>query len=285
MKVNWTTANIPDLTGKTIIVTEGTSSIGFEAVKAFSCKGAATVLACRDMKVGERAKKEILAQYPESKIEVIALDLSDLKSVNQFAEVFKSKFETLNVLLNNAGNVTVSFTKSKDGRSNTDMNHLAHFTLTGLLLERMAKTPNSRVVTISEGEHLLGAKDFGKLMSARGNGNSTKHVNGRSKWANMLFTYELQKHFDKEGINCIAVAAHPGFSNKNLERRLENKLSWRIFKPFFSMSSGPDAAIGALPGIRASVATDVKGGEYYGPDGFVEVKGYPSFSYLEQIVA
>jgi len=285
MKVNWTTANIPDLKGKTILVTEGTNSIGYEAVKAFSCKGATTILACRDLKIGERAQKEILAQYPDAKIELMALDLSDLKSVNQFAEAFKAKYQTLDVLFNNAGNVTVSFTKSKDGHSNSSLNHLAHFTLTGHMLGLLAKTPNSRIVTISEGEHKLAEKDFGKMMTEGNNGSSPKHIHGRSKWANMLFTYELQKRFEKEGLNCIAVAAHPGITNKNLERRLENKMSWKIFKPFFTMFGGQDAAMGALPGIRAAVAKDVKGGEYYGPDGYVEVKGYPSFSYLEQIVA
>jgi len=155
MNVNWTSANTPDLTGKIIIVTEGSNSIGFEAVKTFSAKGATTIMACHDLTIGEKAKKMILDQHPKANIELMALDISDMKSMNLFVEAFRSKFERLDVLLHNAANVSIQ-TKGKDG----NVSQLAHFTLTGLLLPSLTKAHNSRVVTLSEGENKIHAKDF-----------------------------------------------------------------------------------------------------------------------------
>ncbi|MFH2020255.1 MAG: oxidoreductase [archaeon] len=266
---NWTTDNIPDLTEKTIIVTGGNSGLGFEAVKAFSGKGADVILACRDIEKGESAKKNILKIYPDAKINVSILDLADLKSVHEFADGFKGKID---VLLNNAGIMMCPYEKTKDGfESQLGVNHLGHFALTGLLLHKLKK--NSRIVNVSSMAHRFGNMDFDDLMFEKGY--SPQKAYGRSKLANLLFTYELKRRFDLKGIDIIPVAAHPGGSKSNLGRHLEKNLIIRILKPIVYPLFAQDTAIGALPEIRASVDPDVKSGEYYGPGGFKEMRGYP----------
>jgi NAD(P)-dependent dehydrogenase (short-subunit alcohol dehydrogenase family) len=151
---------------------------------------------------------------------------------------------------------------------------LGHFALTGLLLPVLKNTPKSRVVNVSSMAHKQGKMDFSNLLFEKGNGYSPIKAYGRSKLANLLFTYELQRYFETNKINSISVAAHPGVSQTNLARHLEDKLFFKILYPIFKIMT-QDAAAGALPQIRASVDPHVKPGEYYGPSGFNEMKGHP----------
>ena len=171
MKDNWTTINIPDLTGKTIIVTGGNSGLGFESVKVFTEKGAHVVLSCRSVDKGEKAKTEILLKHPEGKIEVAELDLADLESVRKFAESFQQKYSRLDVLLNNAGIMTTPYFTTKDGfEGQMGTNHLGHFTLTGLVLPLLKNTLKSRVVNVSSMAHKQGKMDFNNLLFEKGKG-------------------------------------------------------------------------------------------------------------------
>lgn len=275
MNNNWTTDNIPDLNGKVIIVTGGNSGIGFEAVEAFTTKGAEVISACRDTEKGEKAKVEILVNNPEAKIEVIALDLMDLNSIRKFAETFKSKYKKLDVLLNNAGIMMNPYGLTKDGfESQMGTNHLGHFTLTGLLLDLIKSTPNSRVVNISSSAHNMGKMNFNNLLFENGKGYSRIKAYGRSKIANLLFTYELQKRFESINSSSIAVAAHPGISDTKLGRHFENIWFVKLMMPVYRRMV-QTAAMGALPGIRASTDLNAKGSEYYGPGGKGERTGYP----------
>lgn len=275
MKENWTTEYIPDLTGKVIVVTGGNSGLGFWSVKAFAENGAEVVLASRSKKNGEKAKKEILSDVTKGKIEVAELDLADLKSVRRFAENFQKNYSQLDVLLNNAGIMTTPYFKTKDGfEGQVGTNHLGHFALTGLLLPVLNKTPKSRVVNVSSMAHKYGKMNFTNLLFEKGKGYSPIKAYGRSKLANLLFTYELQRFFESNKTDSISVAAHPGVSQTNLSRHIENKLLFKIFYPVFKIIT-QDAEIGALPQIRASVDPYVKGGEYYGPSGFNGMKGRP----------
>lgn len=275
MKENWTIEYIPDLSGKVIVVTGGNSGLGFVAVKAFAENGAEVILASRSKENGEKAKAEILKDVPEGKIEVAELDLADLTSVRRFAENFNQKHTQLDVLLNNAGIMTTPYFKTKDGfEGQVGTNHLGHFALTGLLLPLLKNTPKSRVVNVSSMAHKQGKMDFSNLLFENGKGYSPMKAYGRSKLSNLLFTYELQRYFEANKIDAISVAAHPGVSQTNLSRHLEDKLYFKIFAPLFQFMT-QNAAAGALPEIRASVDPDVKGGEYYGPNGFMELKGYP----------
>jgi NAD(P)-dependent dehydrogenase (short-subunit alcohol dehydrogenase family) len=267
----WKAEDVPDLSGKVIIVTGANSGLGFEASKEFARKGAKVIMACRNMDKAQVALIQIKEEIPDASIEVMRLDLARLKSIHQFAGKFKAKYDRLDVLLNNAGIMFTPYGKTEDGfEQQFGVNHLGHFALTGLLLDVLKETPKSRVVNVSSSGHTMGKMDFDDLMW-KNNGYSGRKAYGRSKLANLLFTYELQRRLESAGIDCISVAAHPGAARTNLMRHMNRILSsilWVFLGPFIQ-----SAAMGALPEIRASVDSEVKGGEYYGPEG--RYGGYP----------
>jgi len=267
----WTVENIPDLSGKVTVVTGANSGLGFESSKEFARKGANVVMACRSMEKGQDAKNKIIEEIPDASAEVMHLDLASLKSVHQFADEFKGKYDRLDILLNNAGIMFTPYGKTEDGfEIQFGTNHLGHFALTGLLLGLVTKAPKSRVVNVSSIAHSMVVMDFSDLNWEKSRYN-TIGAYGRSKLANLLFTYELQRRFESVGINSIAVAAHPGASKTNLARHT-NRILYTIL---LIVAARARAARGALPQIRASVDPEVKGGEYYGPDGFREMRGSP----------
>ncbi len=272
---NWTTDNIPNLSGKVIIVTGANSGIGFETAKELARKGAHTILACRSMEKGNDAAQHIRAEIPNARLEPMVLNLSSLKSVRAFAESFKSAHDRLNVLVNNAGIMWVPYGKTEDGfERHFGTNHLGHFALTGLLLDVLLKTSGSRVVTVSSGGHRSGNMDFDNLMYEGGVGYVRHQAYGRSKLANLLFTFELQRHFDAVHANAIATAAHPGGSDTNLGRYVEDRWWFRLLRPLTAPIT-QSAAKGALPTMRAATDPGAKGGDYFGPGGFMEARGYP----------
>jgi NAD(P)-dependent dehydrogenase (short-subunit alcohol dehydrogenase family) len=273
--MNWTTENIPDLTGRIILVTGGNSGLGYESVKAFAGRGAEVVLASRSIEKGEEAKNDIKKTFPEGKIQVMELDLSDLASVSSFATTFKQNFSRLDVLLNNAGIMMTPYFTTKDGfEGQTGTNHLGHFALTGLLMDLLLKNKGARVVNVSSGAHKRGTMDFTNLLFENGRDYSPMKAYGRSKLANLLFTYELQRKLEAANVDLISVAAHPGVATTNLARYVEGKFLFKILSPLFKLMA-QDQAMGALPQIRASVDPEVLGGTYFGPDGKNEYKGYP----------
>ncbi len=271
----WSLANMPDQSGKSIVVTGGNSGLGYESVKAFASKGAEVVLASRSSEKGEAAKNEILKETPKGKITVMELDLGDLESVKRFASEFKKSHEKLDVLLNNAGIMMTPYFTTKDGfEGQFGTNHLGHFALSALLMELVLKTPGARIVNVSSGAHKSGKMDFSNLQFDNGKDYAPMKAYGRSKLSNLLFTYELQRKLEAAGKETIAVAAHPGVAMTNLARHLEGKFLFKLLTPLFKMMA-QDPAMGALPQIRASVDPEVTGGQYYGPDGKKEYKGYP----------
>lgn len=273
--MNWTTDNIPSLKGKTIIVTGGNSGLGLQSVKAYSEKGAKVVLACRNYDKGEVAKGEILKLVPAAQIVVMTLDLADLTSVHSFAERFNKEFDRLDILLNNAGIMMPPYQLTKDGmESQQGTNHFGHFALTGLLLDKLKKTAGSRVVNVSSLAHKQGKMDFDNLLYENGKGYSPLSAYGRSKLENLLFTYGLQDYFVTNKLDIKAVVAHPGVSDTNLFSQIGGKFLQALFKPLLKLIVQP-AEMGALPQLRASVDESVQGGEYFGPNGVGEMKGFP----------
>lgn len=271
----WTTADMPDLTGKVIVVTGANSGIGFEAAKEFARKGAQTILACRSMDKAEAALTEIQAEIPNASAEIMPLDLANQASIHKFAKEFKATYDRLDVLVNNAGIMMVPYGTTADGFENQfGTNHLGHFALTGLLIDLLLKTKGSRVVNISSGGHRMGKMDFDNLMYEGGEGYSGARAYGRSKLANILFTYELQRRYRAIHAEAIAVAAHPGGSDTNLSNHLMDNWYMKLLQPVANQMM-QSAAMGALPTIRAAVDPGVRGGEYYGPAGFMEQNGYP----------
>ncbi len=272
---NWTLDDIPDLIGKTIVVTGANTGLGFEAVKAFAQNGANVVMACRSVEKGEIARKQIIRLYPSSYIKVMELDLGDLKSIRRFAVTFRQSHAHLDVLLNNAALMMAPYSQTKDGfESQMGINHLGHFALTGILLDLLKKTSGSRVVNVSSLSHKQGEIDFDNLLFENGKDFSSMKAYGRSKLSNLLFTYELQRFFESKGINSMAVAAHPGIANTGKPTKADTKLWLKIYNNLFASIIQP-ATMGALPEIRASVDPAVKPGEYYGPGGVLELAGYP----------
>jgi len=268
----WTADDIPNLNGKVIIVTGANSGIGYEAAKQFARKGAQTILACRSIDKAQAAATQIQTEFPDASVEVMPLDLSSLQSVREFAAAFKEKYDRLDVLLNNAGIMMVPYGVTQDGfERQFGTNHLGHFALTGLLLDLIKDTPGARVVNVSSLAHRGGEMDFDNLMFEGGQGYERQAAYGRSKLANLLFTYELERKFEEYGVEAMAVAAHPGVSNTHLADHIPGV---KILRPIFG-NILQSATMGALPIIRAAVDPQVSGGQYYGPDGKNERGGFP----------
>jgi NAD(P)-dependent dehydrogenase (short-subunit alcohol dehydrogenase family) len=274
-KQKWTKADMPSLEGKIIIVTGGNSGLGYESVKAFAEKGAHVIMTCRNLHKGEQARKHILHHCKNAKIDVMLLNLMSLKSIRDFVNTFKTKFNRLDVLLNNAGIMKVPYRETEDGiESQQGTNHFGHFALTGLLLDTLKATQGARVVNVSSLAHKFGDMDFENLLYKEGKGYSDMKAYGRSKLENLLFTFELQRFFEQNNYQISALAAHPGVSGTNLFNHIGNKVVLKILRPLFKFFV-QSPLMGALPQIRASVDINVKGGEYYGPDGRREMKGHP----------
>jgi NAD(P)-dependent dehydrogenase (short-subunit alcohol dehydrogenase family) len=268
MKQQWTIENIPDLTGKVAIVTGANRGIGFALAQALSLKRATVILACRNKDKGEDAAKRIQAEQPDAKDDFIRLDLSDLTTVKTFTEEFKGRYDRLDMLINNAGIMQVPYGKTAEGfELQFCTNHLGHFLLTGFLLDSLMHTPMSRVITMSSGGHRFGKIDFDNLNAEKGYDRGKAY--GQSKLANLLFTYELQRKFEDHHVNAIACAAHPGWTATDLAEH------WPMVK-MLNPLIGQTMIMGALPALYAATAPGVKGGEYFGPNGWLELRGYPA---------
>ena len=271
----WTAADIPDLTGKVAVVTGGNSGIGFEAAKELARKGAETVLACRSPERGQAALDTLTAETPEAKAELMALDLASLASVEQFAAEFTERYSQLDVLANNAGIMALPWAQTEDGfELQNGTNHLGHFALTGRLLDLLLSTPGARVVNVSSVGHRRGQIDFDNLLYEHG-GFGPWRAYFRSKLLNLLFTYELQRRFEAAGTEASSLAAHPGGASTNLGTAAVRPrgLGWAF--NLLSGKVGQSAAMGALPTLRAATDPAARGGQYYGPSGFYEARGYP----------
>jgi NAD(P)-dependent dehydrogenase (short-subunit alcohol dehydrogenase family) len=272
----WTVEDIPDQAGKVALVTGGNSGLGYETVKALARKRAHVVLACRDTVKGNAARDQVCRQTPQALIEVMQLDLASLASIRQFAQAFKLNHDRLHILVNNAGVMATPRRTTADGfELQFGTNHLGHFALTGLLLDVLLKTPNSRVVTVSSTAERMGRINLGDLMSE--NSYERWIAYGQAKLANVLFAYELQRRLNAAGASTISLAAHPGFAATNLRTKLmtqETPFFHRVLNRFFEGLS-QSAEMGVLPQLYAATAPDVRGGEYYGPGGFLQRAGYP----------
>ncbi|ALC90422.1 short-chain dehydrogenase [Bacillus sp. FJAT-18017] len=271
--MNWTKKNIPDQSGKTVIITGGNSGIGFEAAKGLAEKGAEVILAVRNLEKGEAAIKKIKSVHPAATIRQMKLDLSDLASVRQFAEEFKAAYPKLDILINNAGIMMPPLSKTKDGfEAQFGSNHLGHFALTGLLLDKLKTTSGSRVVTISSLAAHKASIDFDNLDGSKGY--KPYKFYGQSKLSNMLFGRELNNRFLENGVDAKSFVCHPGISNTNLSSRNSGKPANKLVV-FISNYLLQTAEMGALPTLYAATEPSLDGGEYIGPDGKKGRKGYP----------
>jgi NAD(P)-dependent dehydrogenase (short-subunit alcohol dehydrogenase family) len=257
----WTAADIPDQSGRTVVITGANSGIGAVTARALASSGARVIIACRDTSKGSAA----VATMPGT-VEVRALDLADLSSVRSFASGFTEPFD---VLINNAGVMALPLRRTADGfEMQIGTNHLGHFTLTGLLLDRV----RDRVVTVASQAHRTGRINLDDLNWERRR-YSRWAAYGQSKLANLLFTLELQRLLTAAGSPVKAMSAHPGYAATNLQSHTESlqdtimALGNRIF--------AQPAEMGALPTLFAATTPDLPGGSYIGPDGLFEQRGHP----------
>jgi NAD(P)-dependent dehydrogenase (short-subunit alcohol dehydrogenase family) len=257
----WKADDLPDLNGRTFVVTGSTSGIGLAAARELGRAGARVVLAVRNTERGEEAAKSV-----EGKPEVRRLDLADLGSVREFAAGWD---EPLDVLVNNAGVMAIPERRTEDGfEMQIGTNHLGHFALTNLLLPQIT----DRVVTVSSGAHRTGSIDLDDLNWER-RGYQRWRAYGQSKLANLLFTLELQRRLDEVGSDLRAVAAHPGYASTNLQGRTENLIQHTVMW-FSNLVIAQSEEMGALPTLYAATQ-DIPGGSYVGPDGIGEQRGHP----------
>lgn len=272
--MKWRYENVPDLSGKTILITGANSGTGFHTARGVAAHGATTILACRNLQKGDAALAAIKAESPAATMELMQLNLADLSSVRAFAASFKEKYDQLNVLVNNAGVMALPYQKTADGfEMQFGTNHLGHFALTGLLLDVLLATPDARVATMSSAFHRRGVMNFDDL-----NGEKSYKKWGayaQSKLANLLFAYELQRKFGAAGADAISGGAHPGYAATNLQTAGATSAMQRFGNKIMNALLAQSAEMGALPLLYAATAEDVRGGEYFGPGGFMNMRGYP----------
>ncbi|SEM34640.1 oxidoreductase [Streptacidiphilus jiangxiensis] len=269
----WSAADVPDQNGRVAVVTGANSGLGLETAKVLAARGATVVLACRDPKRAAAAADIVGGQG--GKAELLALDLASLDSVRAAAAELRERFQRIDLLVNNAGVMFPAYGRTADGfELQIGTNHLGHFAFTGLVLDRLLPVPGSRVVVVASLAHQFarGGVNFDDLQSERGYNRIGAY--GRSKLANLLFAYELQRRLAAAEARTVAVAAHPGYSSTELTRHLP---AWMqpanrvLVEPLFAQP----AEQGALPSLRAATDPDALGGQYYGPSGFQQMRGAP----------
>jgi NAD(P)-dependent dehydrogenase (short-subunit alcohol dehydrogenase family) len=269
-KNDWNLKDVPDQTGRMAIVTGANSGIGFEAAKALAHKGARVILACRSRERGEEAVAKIQAESPAGSVELELLDLGALASIEAFAARLPQTAPRFDLLILNAGVMIPPASRTADGfELQLGTNHLGHFALTARLLQALEPAPGARVVVVSSIAHNFGKIRFDDLHFSRGYRAWLAY--GQSKLANLLFMDELNRRLQAAGSAVIATAAHPGWTQTELQR---NSLSARLFGPLLAMKT-PD---GALPTLRAAVDPRARPGDYFGPDGFQEMRGLPALA-------
>lgn len=265
---NWNTDDIPDQSGRVVLITGASSGIGKEAARVIAGKKAKVIIAARNMEKAYRAADDIRRAFPQADISARQLDLSDLQSVSTFSDAFSQDFDRLDVLINNAGIMMCPYSKTKDGfEIQMGTNHLGHFALTGHLLPILKNTENARIVNLASIAHKGGDLDFTDL-----NWESRKYKTMKaysdSKLANLYFSYHLASKLGSEGDTPLVAAAHPGWTATELQRHSGIA---GFLNNFFAQ--GVD--MGALPTLRAAFDENARPGDYFGPVNFFEMRGHP----------
>jgi len=274
----WTALDIPDQTGRTILITGANSGLGLRSAEALSAKGATVLMACRNEQKAAVALESVKAAASGAEPEVVKLDLSDLASVRDTAAALNERLDSIDVLMNNAGIMAVPLARTVDGfESQMGTNHLGHFALTGLLLPTILAAPAPRVVNVSSTGHRMGRMDVNDL-----NFDHRRYTRwgayGQTKLANLLFSAELQRQALAADTSLVAVSAHPGYAATNLTAGPATGAPG-FFAPVLSAADGifgQSDTMGALPQLYAASMPDVLADDYWGPDTFFEQRGHPT---------
>ena len=273
----WSAADAGDLTGRVVLVTGANSGIGYETTRVLADHGAHVIMACRNHEKAARARDKLESQLSRSSLELLDLDLADLASVRRAAARVLDQHARLDILVNNAGVMGAPFRQTADGfELQMATNHLGHFALTGLLLDRLVTTERSRIVTVSSHMHRVGRIRPDDVATTKAR--NTWIVYSASKLANLLFVAELSRRLEAGGFRTMALAAHPGWTRSNLagggvalgKSRVRRRLGRMAGANF-----GQSAAGGALPVLCAATSSHVHNGQYVGPGGAFGMFGPP----------
>ena len=250
-------------------MTGANSGIGYQTALGLACKGVEVILACRNTEKAEEAKRTITREYPRARVTSMKVDVSRLRAVRKFADQFEEQYDRLDLLINNAGMMMPPYRVTEEGlESQLATNYLGHFALTGRLLSLLTTTAGSRVVSVSSLSYRWAKIQFDDLHFERGYSKSKAY--GQSKRACLMFAYELQRRLSAGGYPVASVAAHPGLSNTNLDQYFPS-----LIRPLGALFL-QRAEQGALPVLYAALAETLQGGEFIGPDGFQQMRGYPT---------
>ncbi len=299
---------MPSLAGQVAIVTGANSGLGFAATQALIEHDATVVMAVRSIERGRAAAEEIAAAVSkpvsigvgtapdgDRGLDIRQCDLADLDSVQSFASGVQTDYPSVDILCNNAGVMAIPRQETEDGfEMQLGVNHFGHFALTGQLFPQLhAGDQTARVVTQSSGAHQAGSLDFADLNWEHSY--SKWGAYARSKLANLLFAYELQRRIEAAGIETVmSVASHPGYADTNLQARTARTNDSRLLAVGLRLANrliGQSPADGALPMLYAATAPDIEGGEYIGPGGLLNMRGSPTrqdsseTSYDEELAA
>ncbi|MEU6583028.1 oxidoreductase [Nocardia sp. NPDC046763] len=274
----WTTADIPDLRGRTAVVTGASAGLGLETARRLAERGAEVILACRSTERAAAAAAAIRQAVPGAQLPILRLDLASQRSVREAADRLHARYEHLDLLINNAGTLARTRSRTDDGFETVfATNHLGPFAFTGLILSLLMAAPNGRVVTVSSGTsgYRTTKLDLDDLHYER-RAYRAFRVYGQSKLANLLFAFELQRRLNDIDTRLVAVAAYPGVAHTDFSRNLSPALRRVLTAPLLDKLLRPivqSAEMGALPTLRAATDPAVRGGEYFGPAR--RVTGYP----------
>lgn len=279
----WNESDIPDLSGKRVLVTGAASGIGYEAARALAQKGADVWLVDRNEAAGQAAMERIRALRADARLRFLPLDLSSQQAIRAFAAALLAEGQPLDVLVNNAGIQPLSERRTTpEGFELTfGIGHFGHFTLTGLLLPLLLAAPAPRVVTVSSVAHAKGFIRFDDLQMERGYNNQRPY--NQTKLANLLFARELQRRAEAAGSKLLSIAVHPGVAQTSIGSNRKQLGKYSLGDHFISLILsfvlpflGQPAAAGALPTEYGAVSDQAQGGRFYGPDGFGGMKGAPT---------
>jgi NAD(P)-dependent dehydrogenase (short-subunit alcohol dehydrogenase family) len=264
----WNESDIPNLSGRTALVTGANGGLGLENSRALAQAGAHVVMAARNQEKAAAAEAGIRAGNPDASLEVVALDLASLESVRGAAERLLAGHPTIDILINNAGVMAIPEQRTAEGfEMQFGVNHLGHFALTALLLPALLRAPAARVVNVTSTAHHMGrAVDPGDPHLREGY--APWKAYGQSKLANFHFGIGLQRRFEAAGASAASLIAHPGLSDTDLQATSVEESGGGLSQRFFHVlagSIGMTAQQGALPQLRAATDPNARGGEFYAP--------------------
>lgn len=264
--MNWTADDIKPQIGKSFLITGANTGLGFETALALAKNQATVILAGRSEGKLVAARDRIAADVPDANLDIAVLDLNSIASITAFAQTYSTKHTSLDVLINNAGNMFPPAGKTEDGfETQFGVNFIGHYVLTALLFPLLKNSPHGRIVTLSSIAHLNGKIDFDNLKLEKTFDKFREY--GQSKLADLIFALELHRKIEKNNLQLVSVACHPGVSKTELLRYdapdMINTVAYM------------EANQGALPTLYAATQA-LSSGSYIGPDGENEINGFPA---------